>query len=340
MKGESQIISWIRSRKARGGRNLVIGIGDDAAVWQPRHGYNLIACCDLSVENVHFRTEWAEPRTIGYKSLAVTISDVAAMGGTPLYALLSVALPAGKSEAFVQDLFQGVFDAADRFDVVLIGGDTSKSPGPIFLDTSVIGECPSGRAVTRSGAGVGDLIFVTGSLGGSALGLQILQTEPNTVAASAPSRSSNRSPAAAEAIMRHVTPEPRVEAGKLIGSMGLATAMIDISDGLTTDLSHITAESEKGAILYADSIPIANCVKSAQLDGVVSNPLELALHGGEEYELLFTAKPGQRHEIEAVIASTGLAVSCIGEVVPNPGLRLEINGTLADLAPRGYEHDF
>jgi thiamine-monophosphate kinase len=262
------------------------------------------------------------------------------MGGAPSYALLSLAIPAGKGDAFVRELVEGVFEAAERFKVALIGGDTSKSPGPIFLDTTVIGECESGHAVTRSGARAGDLIFVTGSLGGSTLGLQILETESNRPAVAALSRSPSRSPARAEAVTRHLRPEPRTEAGKLIGDMGLATAMIDISDGLTTDLSHITTESHKGAIVDADAIPIADCLKSAEQEGIISNALELALHGGEEYELLFTARPDQRRTIEGIIESTGLGISCIGEVVSDPGLRLRLNGRLIDLAARGYEHDF
>ena len=377
---ESKIISWVRSR-ARPGNGLVIGIGDDAAVWRPTPGLDLLVCCDLSVEDIHFRTEWAEPRQIGHKSLAVTISDIAAMGGVPRYALLSAALPSGGPEGFFEQLFDGIFQLADKLDVRIIGGDTSRSPGPIFLDSMVVGECARGRAVPRSGAGAGDLIFATGSLGASALGLYFLQTESSllqtaprslegpeassspapgdrpgnnlnrgvtNISAGLPSNGPNvgQSPsnivdlarARHQSIERHRMPEPRVEAGKAIGESGLATAMIDISDGLSTDLSHIITESGQGAILYADSIPIAESVAMAKRAGAAIDPLSLALHGGEEYELLFTARPVDRSRVEDLLRSVGLAVSCIGEVVADPGLKLCADGVRSELIPSGYEH--
>jgi thiamine-monophosphate kinase len=377
---ESKIISWVRSR-ARPGHGLVIGIGDDAAVWRPTPGLDLLVCCDLSVEDIHFRSEWATPRQIGHKCLAVTISDIAAIGGTPRYALVSAALPSGKPEGFFEQLFEGIFDLADKLDVRIIGGDTSRSPGPIFLDSMVVGECASGRAVPRSGSRPGDLIFVTGSLGASALGLYFLQTESSllqtasraleTPVASAPHAPANRpgnhpnqgatdvpaglpsngpnvgqSPSALvelgrarlQSVERHLTPEPRVAAGKAIGTSGLATAMIDISDGLSTDLNHIITESGHGALLYTESIPIAKSVVLAKRAGAAIDPLSLALHGGEEYELLFTGRPVDRPRVEELLKSVGLHVSCIGEVVADPGLKLSTDGVRSDLIPSGFEH--
>ena len=385
MANESEVISWIRSR-ARPARGLVIGIGDDAAAWKPAPGFDLLACCDLSVEDVHFRTQWAQPRQIGHKALAVTVSDVAAMGGVPLYGLVSMALPAGKPDDYYQQLLDGIFTLAERVGMQIIGGDTSASPGPLFLDTMVIGQCPSGRALSRSGAKPGDLIFVTGSLGASALGLYFLQRESNGAPDNPIPGSSSKKPGAepeapeqrspviesaqrsgrqkeqlasadaqatratdttdalslarAHAIERHLMPEPQVEAGRLIGDSGLATAMIDISDGLSTDLGHIITESGAGAILNAESIPISECVTAARSLGAPISPLELALHGGEEYELLFTAAPEHRQAVCDLLASIGLRVSCIGEIVREPVFKLNDNGVLTDLTPSGFEHVF
>lgn len=338
MNDESKIISWVRTRPQRRDSDLVVGIGDDAAVWRPKPGHDLLVCCDLSVEGVHFRTAWAEPEMIGHKCLAVTISDIAAMGGAPRYALVSAALPAGKPDGFIEGLFAGIFELATRLDVEIIGGDTSASPGPVFLDTTVIGECATDRAIKRSGARPGDLIFVTGSLGGATLGLHFLQTKHETYAEH-PGHDILRR-ARQQAITRHLMPEPRVLAGKTIGASGLATAMIDISDGLSTDLAHLMSESHTGAIIDAESIPIAESVALATQSGLEISPLDLALHGGEEYELLLTSPPENRRALQEAVGSAALQLSCIGKVVSDPGVRIRAGETLTELAPLGYQHSF
>jgi thiamine-monophosphate kinase len=337
MPGESEIIAKIRARPHPSGR-VIVGIGDDAAVLEQRQTSDLVACCDLSIEGVHFRLEWATPRMIGRKALAVTLSDVAAMGGTANFAMVSVALAPGTRDEFIDELFGGLFEEAEAFGASIVGGDTSKSPGPLFIDTTVIGECSSGAAVLRSGGAPGDIIFVTGSLGGSRLGLKLLESGYRLL--DDQDQSSAEEPARRQAILRHLAPEPRMAAGEAIGKLGLATAMIDISDGLSTDLGHILEESHCGAIIRADSIPIADCVKRLSPAEPELDPISLALRSGEEYELLFTARPEMQARLSELVADIGLSISAIGEITREPGMRLSREGKESALVPSGYEHTF
>ena len=333
MPTESEIISRIKSR-TRVNRRVLTGIGDDAAVVTLEAGSDLIACCDLVVEGVHFRAGWAPPKLLGHKALAVTLSDVAAMGAVARFALVSVAFPPSVGSEFVDALFSGIFDLANRSEVSIIGGDTSSSPGPLFLDTSVIGECRQGRAVTRCGARAGDIIYVTGDLGASALGLHLLEAGNRLENESAEDAIHVRR----QALLKHLAPEPRLRVGHAIGEAGLATAMIDISDGLSTDLWHILEESGCGAIIRAGSIPAAECVLSlAAGDSSIDAP-SLALHGGEEYELLFTSRPESEGELLELSNSMGVAITPIGEIVPGSGLQMEREGRTEAVLPAGYEH--
>ncbi len=310
----------------------MLGIGDDAAVIRPTDGKDLITCCDLMVEGVHFRTNWGPPRLLGRKALAVNLSDVAAMGGVPKFAMLSIAFTHNCSSEFVDELFEGVFELADESGVSIIGGDTSSSTDSLFIDVSVIGECQSGQAVTRRGARIGDRIYLSGSLGALALGLKLLEDGfrlSNSQAAADPSR---------QAVLKHLAPEPRLKLGRVIGDEGLAHAMIDISDGLSTDLWHILAESDMGAIIRADAIPIAECVRSIGAKGSDTDHLELALNGGEEYELLFTAPPENHRRIRTLAESHGLSVTVIGDIVALKRLQLDRNGAIEWLQPCGHQH--
>jgi thiamine-monophosphate kinase len=337
MPSESEIISKIR-RRARKTDNVVVGIGDDAAVVRANSGKDLIACCDLMVEGVHFRREWAPAKLIGRKALAVTLSDVAAMGALARFAMISVALPHDCSSEFVDELFEGIFELADSCGVVIIGGDTSSSPDSLFIDTSVIGECERGRAVTRSGAQIGDAIYVTGELGASALGLTLFEQgmrlgdrEPNA-------SGETEEKLTREALMKHLAPVPRLEIGRALGERGLASAMIDISDGLSTDLSHILDESRVGAVIHAGAIPVALCVQSLAARSPEIDALQLALHGGEEYELLFTSRPDCQAQLDELSCELSFRISRIGEIVMGNSLQFERNGGLEPIRPTGYEH--
>ncbi len=338
MPRESEIISRFKTRASMvRNTRVLIGIGDDAAVVRAAAQSNLIACCDLVVEGVHFRRDWSDPFAIGYKALAATVSDVAAMGGIPLFALVSMALPRETPSNFVDRLIEGLFSAADSHGVSIIGGDTSSSPGPLFIDTTVLGECDEDRAVPRSGAQPGDLIFVTGSLGASEIGLRLLEQRRGDEQPNGSASQDGLSIARAHAINRHTLPQPRVKAGAAIGEAGLATAMIDISDGLSTDLNHLVEASGCGAVIQAHAIPVADCVPllAAALGGM--DPLTLALNSGEEYELLFASQPKNLEEISRLSSDLGLAITPIGEITRERGVLIE-NGTQMELAPGGWEH--
>jgi thiamine-monophosphate kinase len=331
MPSESAIISRLKSL-AGASEEVPVGIGDDAAVIRTTGGRDLIACCDLMVEGVHFHTEWITPRLLGRKALAVNLSDVAAMGGVPKFAMMSIALPHKCSSDFVDELFDGVFELADASGVSIIGGDTSASRDSLFIDVSVIGECESGRAVTRRGAKIGDTIYVSGSLGASALGLSLLEDGFRLADLK------DRRDARQQAILKHLAPEPHLKLGRAIGEARLATSMIDISDGLSTDLCHVLNESDLGAVIHSGAIPIAECVRSITSAAPNFDPLRLAVNSGEEYELLFTARPEDQQSVAKLSIACGVEITAIGEIVERKGLQLEREGALESVQPAGYEH--
>lgn len=330
MPTESQIISRLKDL-ARVDKRVLVGIGDDAAVIKSPDGSgerDLLACCDLMVEGVHFRSHWAPPRLLGARALAVNLSDIAAMGGVPRFAMVSVALPHKLSAEFIDDVFRGLFDLAEASGVSIVGGDTSSSLDSFFIDVSVIGDCASGKAVTRGGAKIGDSICVSGSLGSSALGLALLEE----------GRRLGDGSDFQDALLKHLKPEPRLSLGRALGEAGLATAMIDISDGLSTDLWHLLDESKCGAVIHANAIPIADCVHRYTSSAPTASPLQLALNSGEEYELLFTATAEDAAKIELVSKALVVPITRIGEVVGGGELQLETGGRLESLPRSGYEH--
>jgi len=328
---ESEIISRIK-RRSRINDQVLLGIGDDAAVIQTTRGTDLIACCDLMVEGVHFRTEWTPPRLLGRKALAVNLSDIAAMGGHSKFAMVSIALPHKYSAEFIDELFNGISELADASGVAIIGGDTSGSANSLFIDISVIGECYSGRAVTRGGAEVGNKIYVSGSLGASALGLSFLEAGFRL------SDVKHLGDTGRRALLKHLAPEPKLSLGRALGEAGLATAMIDISDGLSTDLTHILEESTVGATIHASALPIDDCVLSATAAVPAVDPTTLALNGGEEYELLFTVRPQDQDRLTFLARTLGERVTSIGEIVSGRELSLEREGMMETIQPRGFEH--
>ena len=331
MPSESEIISRLR-RRVGVNSEVPLGIGDDAALIKTTAGRDLIVCCDLMVEGVHFRPAWTPPRLLGRKALAVNLSDVAAMGGAPKFAMISIALPKWCSSDFVDELFEGMLELASVTDVSIIGGDTSSSLDSLFMDVSLIGECLSGKAVSRRGAKVGDRIYVSGALGGSALGLSLLERGFRL------DQSYGSGDASRLAVLKFLSPEPRSQLGRAIGEAGLASAMIDVSDGLSTDLWHILDESSVGAVIDADAIPIAECVTAIASEAANIDPLTLALNGGEEYELLFTAAPSRATALVGLSDALGIRINEIGEIVSDKGLRLARNGALESLSPAGFEH--
>jgi thiamine-monophosphate kinase len=311
---EKSLIGRIR-RLTRPGRGVITGIGDDCAVLRIGPGQELLVTTDFSLEGVHFRREWHRPEVIGHRCLARGLSDIAAMGGRPVAAFLSLALPKDLPQVWADGFLRGLLELAGKFHVPLAGGDTAQSPTGVLADIVVVGCAPRGKAIRRSGARAGDRIFVTGQLGGPAAALNLLFT--------------GRKPRP-EHFPRHFHPVPRIAIGQRLLERGLAASMIDLSDGLSTDLAHLCAESGVGAEIRPEAIPRASVGKPPR-----TVDLELALHGGEDYELLFTARPGKR--IPPRIA--GVAITQIGEVKRGNRVFLrDANGKRSELLPQGWEH--
>jgi thiamine-monophosphate kinase len=309
---ERQIIDRLRRLVGKHKSNMLRrGIGDDCAVLQVAPGSDLLVTTDLCIEDIHFRRKWHPAASVGHRCLARGLSDIAAMGGVPVACFLSLGLAPRLPQKWVDDFMRGFLQLAHRFRVPLAGGDTSAAE-KITADIIVLGRVPAGKAVLRSGARPGDKIYVTGELGGSAAALKRLYSGGKL------SRKTHD---------RHFYPEPRLEAGRCLCEKKIATAMIDLSDGLSVDLAHICDESAVSAIIDAAAIPVASGAS-----------LGLALHGGEDYELLFTTPANTK--LPAKIA--GVPVTFIGEIrAAGTRQRVQIreaSGKLTPLRPAGWEH--
>ena len=310
---EKLLIERIRRAAGRGSRSAGVGIGDDCAVLRLPRGHEVLVTTDFSLEDVHFRHEWHPADSVGHRCLARGLSDIAAMGGVPRAAFLSLALPPDLTQKWVDQFVGGLLRLAKRYSVPLAGGDTAQSPAGILADIVVLGSAPAGKAILRCGAKPGDLLYVTGTLGSSAAALNRLRDGEKLRPRSHP---------------KHFYPEPRIAIGQFLREKKLVSAMIDISDGLSTDLGHICDESGVGAVIYTDSLPIVRGLP-------VDHALEFALHGGEEYELLFTARPDRR--IPKQIA--GVPITQIGEIVGGRQMKLaKADGRTEILRPAGWEH--
>jgi thiamine-monophosphate kinase len=334
--------------------SLVRGIGDDAAAFKSSSGTDVVVTTDLLVEDIDFRRDTTRPDLLGHKALAVSLSDIAAMGARPRWALLSLGVPQDVWDTnFLDSLYDGIFQLAARYGVTLIGGDVSRTPDKIVIDSIVIGECPSQREVFRSGAASGDQIFVTGFLGDAAAGLRLIErgarlhspaaeTTPASFASSGSEASGNSAIEATDRhpinhlLLRQLRPEPRVGWGLLLSEQQLASAMIDISDGLSSDLNHLCAESKVGALIDAGKIPIDPLM--TELCGRRAlDPLMLALHGGEDFELLFTVKPENVAKLPKRV--DGISVTCIGEIADAAdGIRIAEGSRIWNLESGGWQH--
>ncbi len=338
MAHELEIIAAIRKRARKNAAQLRLGIGDDAAVIQASGTKDFLACSDVSVEGIHFRRDWMPADLIGRKALAVTLSDIAAMGGAARFAMISIAIPSDVSAPTIDEIFAGLFAIADETDIAIIGGDTSSSPHELFIDTIAIGECEPGKAVTRSGARPGDQIFVTGSLGASGLGLKFLERGHRLQNSELVAKERTEDALIQSAIRKHLIPAPQLGFGRALGERELATAMIDLSDGLSTDLHHLLEESGCGAIIRARSLPVAEAVTELSLRDFQIEPVTMVLQSGEEYELLFTAQAGDRENIFALAAELGVRVTEIGNIAEGKELNLADAGKVEIVQPSGYEH--
>jgi len=310
---EKTLIERIRKRSSSA-PPIVTGIGDDTAVLRIPHGHEALITTDFSLEGVHFRREWHPAEVVGHRCLTRGLSDIAAMGGKPIAAFLSLAIPGSLPQSWVDNFLRGLLKLADKSRVPLAGGDTAQSPNGVLADIVVLGSAPRGRAILRSGAKPGDQIYVTGELGGSAAALNLLFSGRTLRHHDYP---------------HHFCPTPRLEVGQFLSAHKIASAMIDISDGLSTDLTHICEESAVGAHIEADSIPLARI-------GRPTRPVDLksALHGGDDYELLFTAPRHKR--VPSRIAA--VPITQIGHINKSKRIVLSKAGTETELKPQGWQH--
>ena len=311
---EKQLIASIR-RRSRRVAAIPAGIGDDCAVVRIPQGHDALVTTDFSLEGVHFRREWHAPEVVGHRCLTRGLSDIAAMGGEPIAAFLSLGVPCSLLQTWVDRFLSGLLALACRFHVSLAGGDTAESPDGVLADIMVLGSVTGGKAILRSGARPGDRIYVTGSLGGSAGALKLLFSGKKLRSADYP---------------QHFDPEPRIAVGQYLREKKLASAMIDISDGLSTDLAHICEESGVGAEVWDEAIPVAR----------IGRPLrevdqDAALHGGDDYEWLFTALSNRRIPRQI----RGVPITEIGEIARGQRVLLRsANGASRILRPKGWEH--
>lgn len=370
-----------QTRSRKHSSRLITGIGDDASVITQLAGRAVVVTTDLLAEGIDFYRDATPPRLLGHKALAVSLSDIAAMGARPLWSLVSIGLPDDVwNDTFKDEFFDGYLTLADEYGVALAGGDVSRTVDQIVIDSILLGEVNSGAAVLRSTARPGDQIYVTGALGGSAAGLKLIEmgarisrqeadgskqgnaevrgvsptvregSESEPLADRGPHASSSHGVVDASGlraerseddsiqalILRHLRPHPRVGWGIVLGEERLASAMIDISDGLSSDLAHLCRESNVGALIQSAEIPIDKDV--TKLCGRRAlDPLALALHGGEDFELLFTVSLENAARLPKRV--DGVAISCIGEITNEPGqIRIAEKNRVWDLEAQGFEH--
>ncbi len=307
-------IQKIRERAAQHSSEAILGIGDDTAILPERAGRERLITADLLVEDVHFKLDYTPLSCLAHKALAVSLSDIAAMGGTPEFSLLTLGIPKSLLTLNWDEFFARYFTLAEKFGVTLIGGDTSSSPDKLVIDSIVMGSCERSQAIRRSTAKIGDAIFVTGALGASAAGLQLLlagETEKNN------------------SITAHLMPQPRVEVGIALGATGIIHSMMDVSDGLAQDLSHICEESKVSAIIDAEAIPVA-CGAN----------FEQALSGGEDYELLFTANRTDENALQKLAQTCDVRLTCIGEIIKQTTESVFLNRdkNIQPLNIKGFDH--
>lgn len=305
----------------RGSSEVRLGIGDDAALFRPRAGHELILTCDWFLEGTHFLRDKHPADSVGWKCLARALSDVAAMGGVPRCFLLSLALPVSHTGPWLDGFLGGLRRASRRFKCVLAGGDTTQRK-EILINIATVGEAQTGRAMLRLGARLGDLIYVSGDLGEADLGLQVLRQSRSSVSPKDP------------LLRRHLYPEPRLALGEWLAKKQLASAMMDLSDGLSSDLPRLCAASGVGARLESARIPQTRNSDAARKLGLY--PLELALHGGDDYELLFTVPPQKARSLPKVFR--GVKLTPIGRMTQKANLVIsDENGRERPLVAGGWD---
>ena len=328
--GEFQLIERIQSKFSCTHQDIIRGIGDDASVTRIQEGRVLISTSDILIEGVHFDLGFTSAHNLGKKSLAVNISDIAAMGGNPRFFLISIGIPPHMSLEFIDEFSEGLLETARSFHTCLVGGDTSRSPEKFIISITLLGESSPGYEVYRSNARVGDLIFVTGNLGDSSLGLEILKKRHGLCGVN---------DSFIDLLERHNNPTPRVNEGRLLAENRIASAMIDISDGLLSDLGHICDQSRVGARLQLSKLPVSRSFQK-HVSEITDRPEDLLLGGGEDYELLFTVDKGNVDSINRLKPRFETKVTQIGEIVSGDhGVTvLDDFGGKYEIKRRGFDH--
>ena len=327
--GEKRLVASFREMAAAAvGDNVVVGSGDDAAVMRAGGERLLLLTCDMMVEGIHFRRQWARPGQIGQKAMVQNLSDIAAMGGEPAFAVASIAAPGDLPAQVLEEIAQGLISTASRYGAAVVGGDLVGSPGPIVIDVALCGWVEEELVLLRRGAQPGDAILVTGTLGASSAGLAALRHE----------LAEDSLPQLARALQAHHEPRPRLAEARAIARTQRASAMMDLSDGLADDLPRLCCESSAGAQIHADRLPVdPSCFAVAARLGV--DPLALAISGGEDYELLFTCPAQAVEDIAAAVSqAAGTEVTVIGEIVAQEKVLLvDADGAIRPM-PAGFDH--
>lgn len=328
---EREIITLLAGMTGQKIPELICGIGDDCAVIRKNGELSWLVTMDTLVETVHFDRSWHPPDKLGRKTVAVNVSDIAAMGGQPLFAFLSIALPAGFPQDWFLDFSRGITSACQQYGCILAGGDTVRTPSAITLTLTVIGEVRSDRVLMRDGARVGDTVWISGFLGRAAAGLELCRTGRSDLAG------------VNDLIDAHLDPQPRLKLGQMLAESGLVNAMMDLSDGLATDLAHLCYRSGVGATIEPDRIPAAEALLSAAAI-LQQEPQALMLSGGEDYELLFTAPGRSAAEIAAIGRKAGVPVFPVGNIDSKDGVRAVYcpqgsrDPVEEDITFSGYDH--
>jgi thiamine-monophosphate kinase len=326
--GEFGFIEKIRDAMKAKNPNVVLGIGDDAAIFKPTKGHEMVFTTDMLVEGRHFDFKWISPWQLGAKTMAVNISDCAAMGAKPTVAVVSLGVPSNFPVKDLEAFYDGLKGWGEQFGAQVVGGDTVGSD-KFIVNVALVGEVEAGKALKRSGAKAGDALFVTGTLGDAAGGLHSLQHP-----------SDKEKHAAAHLVKRHLAPVPRFTVGRTLSTKKLASAAIDISDGLSSEIHHLCEESGVGAEIHEEALPISTSLDHYCKESGL-NILDFVLNGGEDYELLFTVPlPRISEAVQKLPAETGVAVKSIGRMVPKAkGITLITHkGQRIPLEAKGFDH--
>ncbi len=325
---EINLINRIRDRFPLPGQDVIKGIGDDCAVFLMSGSKAGLITTDTLVDSVHFDLSWHPPEKLGRKAAAVNLSDIAAMGGIPSFALLSLALPESVEGKWLDEFFKGFHEMLQAHGVSLVGGDTVKSPEGIILSVTVVGEAEQNSVIYRSSAREDDLVWVGGPLGEAAAGLLLCRRK-------IPEDNNGRFQ---QLVNAHLDPEPQVNLGRLLSSTGQVHAMMDLSDGLATDLAHLCQASNVAAEIDASQLPISDAARDAA-DFLQVSPLDLALRGGEDYKLLFTASSDKSELLtRQIMKELNQEIYCIGKISPGQGVFLRTADQTIDISFQGYDH--